>query len=72
MLRKQQQKQRASSKTRSSRARLQFPVGRLHRFLRDGKYGERVGTDESVFLAAGLEYLTLEVLELARNAVRDN
>jgi len=30
-------------KTRSSRAGLQFPVGRIHRFLRRGNYAERVG-----------------------------
>jgi histone H2A len=36
------EKERASPKTRSSRAGLQFPVGRLHRFLREGRYGERV------------------------------
>ena len=27
-------------KSRSSRAGLQFPVGRIHRFLRKGKKGE--------------------------------
>jgi histone H2A len=66
------EKERASPKTRSSRAGLQFPVGRLHRFLREGRYGERVGAGAPVFLAAVLEYLTVEVLELAGNAARDN
>jgi histone H2A len=55
------EKERASPKTRSSRAGLQFPVGRLHRFLREGRYGERVGAGAPVFLAAVLEYLTVEV-----------
>jgi len=31
------------SKSRSSRAGLQFPVGRVHRMLRRGHYSERVG-----------------------------
>ena len=31
------------SKSRSSRAGLQFPVGRIHRLLRKGNYAERVG-----------------------------
>ena len=33
---------KAKSKTRSSRAGLQFPVGRVHRLLRKGNYGERI------------------------------
>ena len=60
------------SKTRSSRAGLQFPVGRLHRHLRKGNYAERVGAGAPVYLAAVLEYLAAEVLELAGNAARDN
>ena len=60
------------SKTRSSRAGLQFPVGRLHRLLRKGNYAERVGSGAPVYLAAVLEYLAAEVLELAGNAARDN
>ena len=32
-----------SKKSRSSRAGLQFPVGRVHRLLRKGNYSERIG-----------------------------
>ncbi|KAI1704475.1 core histone h2A/H2B/H3/H4 domain-containing protein [Ditylenchus destructor] len=53
------------AKSRSSRAGLQFPVGRLHRLLRKGNYAERVGAGAPVYLAAVLEYLAAEVLELA-------
>ncbi len=60
------------SKTRSNRAGLQFPVGRIHRFIRKGNYAERVGAGAPVYLAAVLEYLTAEILELAGNAARDN
>ena len=60
------------SKSRSSRAGLQFPVGRIHRFLRKGNYAERVGAGAPVYLAAILEYLSAEILELAGNAARDN
>lgn len=63
-------KVKGKSKTRSSRAGLQFPVGRIHRLLRKGNYSERAGAP--VYLAAILEYLTAEVLELAGNAARDN
>ncbi|XP_055519500.1 uncharacterized protein LOC129714067 [Leucoraja erinacea] len=65
-------KARAKAKSRSSRAGLQFPVGRVHRLLRKGNYGERVGAGAPVYLAAVLEYLTAEILELAGNAARDN
>ena len=64
--------QGTKSKTRSSRAGLQFPVGRIHRFLRKGNYGERVGAGAPVYMAAVLEYLSAEILELAGNAARDN
>ena len=60
------------SKTRSSRAGLQFPVGRVHRLLRKGNYAARVGAGAPVYLAAVLEYLAAEILELAGNAARDN
>ncbi|KAH0547005.1 hypothetical protein KQX54_016645 [Cotesia glomerata] len=65
-------KVKGKSKTRSSRAGLQFPVGRIHRMLRKGNYAERVGAGAPVYLAAVMEYLAAEVLELAGNAARDN
>ncbi len=65
-------KARAKSKTRSARAGLQFPVGRVHRLLRNGNYSERVGAGAPVYLAAVMEYLAAEILELAGNAARDN
>jgi len=58
--------------SRSVRAGLQFPVGRLARFLRKGRYAARVGGGAPVYLAAVLEYLSAEILELAGNAARDN
>merc|ERR1712000_713182 len=65
-------KKSGASSTRSSRAGLQFPVGRIHRHLREGRYADRVGAGAPVSLAAVLEYLTAEILELAGNAARDN
>lgn len=65
-------KVKGKAKSRSSRAGLQFPVGRIHRLLRKGNYSERVGAGAPVYLAAVMEYLAAEVLELAGNAARDN
>merc|ERR1712141_877188 len=53
------------AKSRSSRAGLQFPVGRIHRLLLKGNYAERVGAGAPVYLAAVME-------DLAGNAARDN
>eukprot|EP01114_Cavostelium_apophysatum_P006611 TRINITY_DN17_c0_g2_i1.p1 TRINITY_DN17_c0_g2~~TRINITY_DN17_c0_g2_i1.p1 ORF type:complete len:165 (-),score=33.71 TRINITY_DN17_c0_g2_i1:188-640(-) len=65
-------KKTGESHTRSYRAGLQFPVGRVHRHLREGRYAERTGAGAPVYLAAVLEYLAAEILELAGNASRDN
>ena len=56
--------------SRSERAGLHFPVGRVARFLKEGRYAARVGEGASVYLAAVLEYLTAEILELSGNAAK--
>ncbi|CAA21864.1 Histone H2A-beta [Schizosaccharomyces pombe] len=61
-----------SAQSRSAKAGLAFPVGRVHRLLRKGNYAQRVGAGAPVYLAAVLEYLAAEILELAGNAARDN
>jgi histone H2A len=52
----------AKAVSRSSKAGLQFPVGRIARYLKTGKYAERVGAGAPVYLSAVLEYLAAEVL----------
>lgn len=59
-------------RSRSQRAGIQFPVGRIHRLLRKGNYAGRIGNGAPVYMAAVLEYLVAEVLEIAGNAARDN
>merc|ERR1712008_422032 len=62
----------SKSVTSSAKAGLQFPVGRIGRYLKQGKYASRMGAGAPVYLAAVLEYLCAEILELAGNAARDN
>ena len=57
------------SGSRSAKAGLIFPVGRVGTLLRKGRYAKRVGASSAVYLAAVLEYLTAELLELSAKAV---
>ena len=63
---------KAGSKSRSAKAGLTFPVGRLGTMLKKGRYTKRIGAGAPVYMAAVLEYLVAELLELAGNAARDN
>lgn len=65
-------KKKRAPVSRSIKAGLQFPVGRIHRHLKSRVHGNhRVGATAAVYVAAILEYLCAEVLELAGNASKD-
>ena len=51
--------------SKSAKAGLTFPVARIGKYLKKGKYTSRVGVAGAVYLSAVLEYLTAEILELA-------
>ena len=48
---------RKKAVTRSVKAGLQFPVGRIGRYLKKGRYTQRAGSGAPVYLAAVLKYL---------------
>ena len=65
-------KGKGKSTSRTAKAGLQFPVGRVARYMRNMKLSDRLGGGAPVYMAAVLEYLAAEILELAGNAARDN
>ena len=42
-----------------------FSLGRMASYCKNGKYSERIGAGTPIYLAAVLEYLVFEILELA-------
>ena len=56
---------RSKTVSGSTRAGTLFPVGRLNRYIKQGRYSERVGSSAGAFMASVLEYITAETLELA-------
>ncbi|XP_043112048.1 core histone macro-H2A.2 [Puntigrus tetrazona] len=65
-------KKKITKLSRSARAGVIFPVGRMMRYLRTGTHKYRIGMGAPVYMAAVIEYLAAEILELAGNAARDN
>lgn len=66
----EKKKENAEKRSSSAKAGLQFPVDRIGRYLREGKYANRLLAGAPVYLAAVLEFLCAEILELAGNVAR--
>ncbi|GBP94790.1 hypothetical protein EVAR_60141_1 [Eumeta japonica] len=65
-------KVKGKAKSRSNRAGLQFPVGRIHRLLRKGNYAERVGARCSRLPGRRYGISRRRGARLAGGAARDN
>lgn len=63
--------EKKAARSRSTKAGLQFPVGRMGRYLKEGRYAKKIGSGAPVYLAAVLEYVAAEILELAGNAAKE-
>lgn len=56
-------KKKATKLSRSARAGVIFPVGRMMRYLRTGTHKYRIGMGAPVYMAAVIEYLAGRVLQ---------
>ena len=63
-------KSAAAVKSQSAKAGLNFPVGRIGGMLRRGRYAKRVSRASAVYMAAVLEYLCAELIELSIKAAK--
>uniref|UniRef100_A0A453GWP3 Histone H2A n=2 Tax=Aegilops tauschii TaxID=37682 RepID=A0A453GWP3_AEGTS len=64
--------ERKKAVTWCTKAGLQILVDRIGRYLKKGRYTDRVGPGALVYLAAFLEYLAVKMLELAGKVAKDN
>jgi histone H3/H4 len=64
------EKPKRTTVSKAERSGLVFSVGRVNRHLREKRYSKRVGGDAPVFLAATLEYLVAELMELSGDSAK--
>lgn len=62
---KQDKKAKVQRLKTSDRAGIIFPVSRFGRMLRQGNFAPNVSVNAAICLAASLEYLVREILEIA-------
>mmetsp|Transcript_99001 Transcript_99001/g.121205 ORF Transcript_99001/g.121205 Transcript_99001/m.121205 type:complete len:127 (-) Transcript_99001:143-523(-) len=65
-------RRKGRQKTRSSKAGITFPVGRVARYLKEENHAQRVGGASPVYMAAILEYVVADILELAGKTAKKN
>eukprot|EP00301_Raphidiophrys_heterophryoidea_P024361 c7888_g1_i1.p2 GENE.c7888_g1_i1~~c7888_g1_i1.p2 ORF type:complete len:362 (-),score=110.41 c7888_g1_i1:216-1301(-) len=64
-------KAKGSKISKSTKAGLIFPAARVHRQLKARRVADRISVGGAVYMAAVLEYLAAEVLELSGNCAKD-
>ena len=69
---KKSQKNKEKSMTQHEKAGIIFPVGRIGRMLREANYTPRVGGTAAVAMAAIIEYVTQEIVELAGDFAKED
>lgn len=57
--------------TKSFKAGVYFPVSRIKRYLKNRIDGKRISDYSAVYLAAVLDYLIAEVIEISGNVTKD-
>eukprot|EP00088_Acartia_fossae_P062063 TRINITY_DN7471_c0_g1_i4.p1 TRINITY_DN7471_c0_g1~~TRINITY_DN7471_c0_g1_i4.p1 ORF type:complete len:514 (+),score=139.16 TRINITY_DN7471_c0_g1_i4:80-1621(+) len=58
-------------KTKSQLSGINFPVARFIKKMKKGRYAKRIGVGAGIYMAAVLEYLVAEVLDLAGLFIKD-
>jgi len=64
--------ERRAIRSTSKRAGLILPAGRVVRLMKEGRFGHRVRKETGVALTAALEYIALEILEVAGEATHND
>ena len=64
-------KERSKPVAQSRRAHLTFPVGRTGTMMRKARLAERVTSSGPVFMAACIEYMVRELIDLSGDACKD-
>ena len=55
----------ALRRSMSSKAKIIFPAARIKRYLREDRFATKISPKSCVYLAAVLEYLTAEILDIS-------
>ena len=66
------QKERKRPVRKQDKAAIEFPVGRIGRHLRKNSYFTRISEGASIYIAAALQHIINDILDLAVEVVNDD
>lgn len=66
------QSEKVERQTMHSKARILFPVARVLKKMKKGRYADRISSKSAVSVAAVLEYLTAEMIEMSGEFCLEN